>query len=77
MNGTTIFGISKTTLEGYLALGLALSGGVTSYLAALAAILPAHNLTFAIIAATVTFLFGAARVTLAYLTGDAPTTPTK
>jgi hypothetical protein len=74
--GKTIFGISKSTIEGFLALGLALSGNVTALMAALFAIPSIHSSVWSIvIPAVITFLFGSARVTLAFLTGDAPIKP--
>lgn len=68
--GTTICGISKTTINGVLAAIIATAGPVTAYLAAIQG-----NHAATVAAGLVTLLATICRVWVGLLQGDAPTVP--
>jgi hypothetical protein len=79
--GTTIFGVSKTTIAGILSAFLAIIGPLSAFLAAFQAIeaqIPGHasaNYTFAIAGAALTCLAAIARAWVGLISGDAPLVP--
>lgn len=72
--GTTIFGVSKTTIAGVLSALIGVSGPLSAFLAALQAIKggATPDYTLAITGAIATFVFAVLRIWVGLLQGDAP-----
>ena len=73
--GTTIFGISKTTIAGVLSALLAIAGPLSAFLGALQQLKPTPDYTLTIVGASFTFVFAVLRIWIGLIQGDAPATP--
>jgi len=75
MNGTTIFGMSKTTLAGILSAVMATTGPVAGMLGAIQSVRPTPNYELALAIAGLTCLASILRAWLGMVQGDAPIVP--
>ena len=73
--GTTLFGISKTTIEGVFSFLITTLTFITGYQGFVSLMNPAQSKTWLIASAVATFVVGLLNLWLRMLQGDAPTTP--